>query len=293
MADDDYARILEWTGMIRHWVFDFDSALTCYQQCAAVEPTNSEILVKQAGVKMDEGNADEALELFEKALELNPNGAPDALLHRANLYMLQQKPVEAKADLLECIKIRPDHILARLRLAAICTAVADVTTANSYLDEAEEIDPRSSDIFSYRGEIAFTQGDFVEAKKFFDQAIELEPNNPTPYVNLALAILNTPPTQEPGQTTPPMPDTKTAIKYFEKAIEVDPMFHAAYVQLGQLKLGTASDLNTGREVLELYDQALHHCRSPEEIKDLCNMKTLTEAQVDAAARLGMETFSMQ
>ena len=43
---------------------------------------------------MDSGKLDEAMELFKQALELDP-GAADALLHRANLYMLQNKPNEA------------------------------------------------------------------------------------------------------------------------------------------------------------------------------------------------------
>jgi Tfp pilus assembly protein PilF len=39
--------------------------------------------VKQAGVAMDASDHEAALELFEKALEIDPD-AIDALLHRAN-----------------------------------------------------------------------------------------------------------------------------------------------------------------------------------------------------------------
>jgi hypothetical protein len=40
-------------------------------------------------------------------------------------------------------------------------------------------------------------GKFAQAKEQFEKAMKLEPKNPTPYVNAALAELNTPP--QPGQ----------------------------------------------------------------------------------------------
>lgn len=130
------------------------------------------------------------------------------------------------------------------------------------------------------------KGEMEDARRQFEKAIELEPINPTPYVNTAMAILNTPPPN--GQ----MPDAQAVMRHLEKAIEVDPSFMAAYIQLGQLKLGTATDLEAARKVVELYDQALENCRSPEEIKEVCSMRILAVAQVDAASLLQMETFQM-
>lgn len=235
---------------------------------------------------MDGAKYEEALKLFDSALSIDP-GAADAHLHRANLQMLQQKAEEAKQDLEKCIKLRPDHILARLRLASIYTAMNDVAGATKQLESAEKLDPNSSEVQSYYGEIAFTKGELDEAQEYFKKAIELAPKNPTPYVNAALTVLNTPP--PPGQ----IPDTGEAIRLLEKAIEVDPQFHAAYVQLGQLKLGTALTLSAAQEVVDLYDKGLQYCRTADELKDLCSMRLLTVAQVEAASQLKMETFNMQ
>merc|ERR1712194_7079 len=79
----------------------------------------------------------------------------------------------------------------------------------------------------------------------------------------------------------------------EKAIEVDPMMHVAYVQLGQMKLSMATDLSKAKEVVDLYDKGLEYCRTPEELKDICSMRILTIAQIDAAGALKMETLNMQ
>lgn len=236
---------------------------------------------------MDASKQDEALKLFAKALEIDPD-AVDALLHRANLRMLQAKLDEAQADLERCVELRPDHVLAHLRLAAVLTSKNDPAGAKKHLEMAERADPDSSEVQSYRGELCFTQNDFETAKTFFEKATKLEPKNPTPYVNSALAVLNTPP--EPSQQ---LGMALEACALLQKAIDVDPQFQAAYVQLGQLKLGMAADLTSARDVVELYEKGLGYCRTKEEMKELCSMKILTQAQVDAAAALKMESFSMQ
>eukprot|EP00934_Nitzschia_sp_Nitz4_P007309 Nitzschia sp. Nitz4//scaffold51_size120721//48291//50340//NITZ4_003725-RA/size120721-processed-gene-0.122-mRNA-1//1//CDS//3329553856//7299//frame0 len=290
MKDDDYPRLLEWVGMVKHWTYDLEAAMACYQECSELEPLNfrrqAEVLVKKAGVAMDDNKHEQALKLFDKALIIDPNAA-DALLHRANLRMLQTKLDEAQVDLERCLELRPNHVLARLRLVAILTSKQDINGAKKHLTKAERVDPKSSEVQSYRGELLFTQNEFAEAKQLFDKAIKLEPKNPLPYVNAALAVLNTPP--QPGKQ---MEMAAEAIALLEKAISVDPQFQAAYVQLGQLKLGMASDLTSAREVLALYEKGLSYCRKKEEMKDLCSMKLLTQAQVDAASMLKMETFSM-
>jgi hypothetical protein len=46
-------------------------------------------------------------------------------------------------------------------------------------------------------------------------------------------------------------------------------------------------------VIALYDQGLSNCRSPEEVKELCSMRALAVAQVEAAQMLKMEVFNLQ
>ncbi|MGK3734412.1 MAG: tetratricopeptide (TPR) repeat protein [Bacillariaceae sp.] len=40
MKEDDYARLLEWAGMIKHWAYELDAAIDCYRKCAELEPIN-------------------------------------------------------------------------------------------------------------------------------------------------------------------------------------------------------------------------------------------------------------
>jgi len=285
LEGDTHARILEWVGTCRHLRYDLEGAAKCYEACADLEPTNSELLVKRAGVYMDGGKLEEGLALFDTALGLDPNAA-DALLHRANLRMIQQKPAEAKDDLDRCLELCPDHILAWLRLATVLMATDDLPGARKCLDRAGNIDPQSSEVHSYRGEMLFASGEYVEARAEFDRAIECDARNPTPYVNAALAVMNTPTSGGP-------PNISESIRLLEKAIEIDPQFQTAYIHLGQLKLSMATDLTTAKEVVALYDKGLDYCRTAEELKDIVSMRILTVAQVDAASMLKMDTLNMQ
>lgn len=48
LPNDDYARILEWTGMARHWIYDLQGSIKCYQRCAELEPLNVSIVLTEA-----------------------------------------------------------------------------------------------------------------------------------------------------------------------------------------------------------------------------------------------------
>ena len=110
------------------------------------------------------------------------------------------------------VRLHPNHVMARLRLASILEAAQDFDNAKRQLDAAERVEPNSSEVQSYRGELHFTQNEMDEARLQFEKAMKLEPNNPTPYVNAAMAILNTPLTA-PGQSM----DAKAAILLLECA----------------------------------------------------------------------------
>mmetsp|Transcript_9363 Transcript_9363/g.13874 ORF Transcript_9363/g.13874 Transcript_9363/m.13874 type:complete len:700 (-) Transcript_9363:23-2122(-) len=283
--DEDYPRLLEWAGLCRHLRYDLDGALDCYDKCSDLEPTNTEILVKRAGVKMDAGKVDAAVELFQTALALEPD-ATDALLHRSNLHMMQGKTEESKSDLERCVALKPDFTLAYLRLATVHMATNDIDNAMNALESAGKLDPNSSDVHSYRGELYFAKGQLEDAKEEFEKAMENDPNNPNAFVNAALVVLNTP-------SSSGMPDVQEGIRLLNQAIKIDPQFHAAYVHLGQLKLSMATNLSDARDVVALYDKGIKECRTKEEAKDICSMRILAVAQVEAASALNMETLNMQ
>ena len=125
----------------------------------------------------------------------------------------------------------------------------DVNDTKLSLERAEKVDPQSSEVNSYRGQLEFEQGQMEEAPVAFHRAIACDGGNPTPYVNTALAVTNTPTPRGP-------PGVSEAIRLPEKAIEVDSQFQTAYIHFGQLSLSMATDLSTAQEVIALYYKGL-------------------------------------
>ena len=46
LPDDDYARILEWTGMVRHWIYDLEGSKMCFTKCAEIEKGNVSAIIR-------------------------------------------------------------------------------------------------------------------------------------------------------------------------------------------------------------------------------------------------------
>ncbi|GMI17304.1 hypothetical protein TrLO_g676 [Triparma laevis f. longispina] len=284
-----YCDLLEWDGVCKHLSYDMSGATVAYEKALeACDDSNGakkcELMVRCAGIKMDEGEIPTAEKWFEKALALDPN-FPDALLHRSNLYMLQRNLEKATADIEKCLQLKPDFLSAQLRQATLFMHSNDAQKALKCLDVADKLSPKSSDIQIYRGELFFTMSDVDKALECFEKAMDYDKSNPNAYVNAALAIMN----KQPAMGQPP--DIPRAMTLLEKGLEIDPQFQGAYIHLGQLKLTMAKELSDCVEVIDLYTQGLNQCRTKDEMADLVKMQIMAEAQHEAAMLLKMVTLS--
>ena len=153
--------------------------------------------------------------------------------------------------------------------------------ATECLAKAENLQPKSSDVQIYRGELAFTQGDIPGALLCFEKALEFNSTNPNAYVNAALAILN----HQNADGSPP--DFFRARDLLEKGVEIDPQFQGAYSHLGQLNLTLARDIGECRAVVDLYDKGMNHTKTEAELKELLRMRIMAQAQYEAAKELGI------
>jgi len=283
-----YLDLVEWLGVCKHLSWDMNGARDYYNECLAAEPENVEVLVKAAGVQMDGGNLEEAKRLFDMALAVDKN-SPDALLHRANLHMLNRDLDSSFADLEKCLKSNPTFLTAHLRLATVHMHRGDQAGATKSLAIASKYAPHSSDVHSYWGELTFQNNEIDKAIEMFEKAIECEPLNPTPYCNLALTKFRK--LQETGGD--PIEGTPEVIKLFERSFEVDPMCTASYLHLGQLKLSLAKTASDVDYVIELYERGIVRSRMEDEILDLLQALIMAKAQKRAAELLRMEVFDMK
>jgi tetratricopeptide (TPR) repeat protein/glycosyltransferase involved in cell wall biosynthesis len=101
---------------------------------------------------------------------------------------------------------------------------ADFETADTYLAEAERLDPQSTRVLKARGAVLLAQMKPAQAMSFFDRALEVEPNEPKLLAGRGMCDLL--------QNRP-----DKAVFFFERALEIEPDYLVALYQLLECAYG--------------------------------------------------------
>ncbi len=140
--------------------------------------------IKESQKLVEKGNFSEdnseKIELFTKAIELNPNNT-DAYIGRGVSYHNLDKIEEARKDFLKLIKLIPNHYYPQYIAALTYMSDKNYENALTHLNAAIEINPHQSESLMRRGFIYHTLGDDTLAKKDFDNAIKYSSNDYSTY----------------------------------------------------------------------------------------------------------------
>ncbi len=187
------------------------------EKALEIDPNTVRAYTVKAMIYLTDKNWEKSKEYFEKAIALNPN---DATAHHHFAFYFKGKP---NRD----IKNYFDQINIAQRLDPFSVPINDelinTLLINGKIEEAEEHFNKVSYIFTDKRKklckqkiinkkcemICLEKKDRTEAIKFYQEAIEEEPNNSFLYRELAIAydaILN---------------DDKNAVKYYKKAYQLD------------------------------------------------------------------------
>ncbi len=118
---------------------------------------------------------------------------------------------------LEAVQEAPSKVRPRIQLARS----VDPTRALQALDDAEQVAPESSDVFSEKGRVLLQLGRAPEALAAFGKALALNPSDAKLINNRGAALLAL------GQTSAAEAD-------FERALKKDPCLFDALVNLKRL-----------------------------------------------------------
>ena len=116
----------------------------------------------------------------------NPNDIRSLVMLAKTEFASGKRP-PAEAALQEALKIDPKSTVARLMLAQLYVAGADVPRARTVLDAAIAAAPNNVDVVHSSGLILLDAGLVDEALARFRRATELEPNNATYWLSSARA----------------------------------------------------------------------------------------------------------
>jgi superkiller protein 3 len=214
----------------------------------------------------DQGKYDEAIQAFNKALEIDPKNA-DAWTGKGQALIKQEKYNDAIQAFDRSLEIDPKNARTWiLEGTAFLFYQGKYDKAVQAFDKALEIDPKNSIAWHFKGRTLFNQEKYSDAIQAFDKALETDPNNVTAW-------------HFKGETLIHQEKYDEAVQAFNKALEIDPKNADAWTGKGQalikqgkhnealLALKTAVEIdpqNTNDIVWCLIGESLYECGNYDE-----------------------------
>jgi len=165
-----------------------------------------------------QGNHDQALAAFNKALEIDPNQTA-GFIKRGNLFADRGHLDRAVADYSAAIKVDPKFALAYLNRGLAFAKRGEFDKVIADTSKALELDPKLGSAYFIRGAAYANRGDKHRAIAEFGQAIRLDPKNPLAHNDRGLAFAD-------------QGEYDRAIADYTAALRLDPKLTLAYINRG-------------------------------------------------------------
>jgi tetratricopeptide (TPR) repeat protein len=195
---------------------DYRSDLSIWTDTVAKCPDNARALGGLGGALLHAGRAAEAIQCYERALQLNPK-LPDYGLGAALLQVGRAA---------EVIPIYERALRLDPNLADVCSdlgnALADVgrvPEAIQYYERALRLEPNHPEAHNNLGAVLYALGRMQEAIQHYQRALQIRPDYPEAEFNLGLALFNTGRLEE-------------AVAAFRAVVQRNPGLVAAWCSLG-------------------------------------------------------------
>ena len=197
-----------------------------------LEPDNTDVAEKLAGLLLAQGKLDECISVVEK-VRLLRSLPPPLLVVLSDAYLKKANLKKAEEGYLLALEGRLDNAGALLGMAQIAQARAETREASLYLSRVGSLlaDSPSPD-FLYRFALIALRSEMSnEAGAALERAVKLRPEEPAYYLALGIVWLR-------------KGDLFEAEKVFRRTIELRPdsqqgQLHLGYVLLNQKKYGEA------------------------------------------------------
>jgi tetratricopeptide (TPR) repeat protein len=213
-------------------------AIEHYQKAIQIDPNYAEAPNNLGAALAAEGRFDEAIENYRKAIQISPNFAY-ALNNLGMALAARGQFDDAIVNYRKAIQISPNFADALDNLGAALTVKGRFDEALGYYRQALAIDPNIAGAQNNLGILLAKQGQITEAIEYYQKAIELNPARAEFYNNLGNLLAT--------QGRP-----AEAIRQFQKALAVEPDYTKAHYNLADIFFAQ------GRwdEAIEHYQQTL-------------------------------------
>jgi tetratricopeptide (TPR) repeat protein len=182
--------------------------ITIWQDCVKKSPQKARPYNNLGVALTDLGNYDEAIEQYQKALQIKPN-YPNALANLGLTLAKQGKVQEGIVQFFKALELKPKDYKTLSNLGVALITQNRYKEAISYLSEALEISPHYAEAHNNLGVALQRQGRVQEAVDRFLFALQLDPEYAEAHNNLGVALADQGQYQE-------------AIVQFSAALEINP-----------------------------------------------------------------------
>ena len=218
--DPNHADTLHLMGLLSLHARQYDHAVEWISRAISQQP-RTDYLTSLGTTLANQGRHDEALKVFDKAVQLKPDDA-DLWRNLGNVLVDVERPTDAILSFQHALKLNPRHWDAankagrllcqseRFEEALACFNLCDELRPNEFqtlfwralalhglkrLEEAladnrraHALDPANPDVCCNIGNVLGSLGRNEEALSWFDRSLELQPNSAATLTNRAVAL---------------------------------------------------------------------------------------------------------
>jgi tetratricopeptide (TPR) repeat protein/tRNA A-37 threonylcarbamoyl transferase component Bud32 len=213
-------------------------AIECYDRALEINPRYAGAWYNKGTALDDLGKYQEAIVCYDEALEINPRYA-EAWSNKGNTLYKLGKFQEAIVCYDEALEINPRYAEAWSNKGVALHGLGKHQEAIACYDKALEINPRLAKIWSNKGNALDDLGKYQEAIDCFDRALEINPRYAEAWYNKGTALDDLGKLQE-------------AIDCYDRALKINPRLAEAWINKGN----TLYKLGKFQDEIACYDRAL-------------------------------------
>jgi predicted O-linked N-acetylglucosamine transferase (SPINDLY family) len=308
-AQPDHADALHLLGIIAYQTGRHDLSVELIRQAIQRNGRNPAYFYNLGNALKDQGNLDEAIAAFRRAIAIKPDWA-DAHLALGNSLNGQGKLDEAIAAYGKAIAVKPDHAMAHSNLGVTLREQGKLDEAISAYQRAIAIEPDYAEAHSNLGSALRAQGKLDEAIVVFRRALAIRPDLAGVHSNLGNALRDQRRLDEAiasyrraivikpdyaeahsnlGNALKDQGKLDEAISAYRKAIAIKPDYAGAHSNLGvallHLKQPEEALASFGRALAVNPDQVYAFSGAVDCVMRLCDWGRRTQFAADVKARV--------
>jgi tetratricopeptide (TPR) repeat protein len=161
-------------------------ARSLYLQALELNTQDAAALRGLAAIARRQQDTDEAIRLMARAIELQP-GNWNSINALGNIYFLNGRYREAAAEYRKVVYLDPQNFIALGNLGSTSLMDGDFEMAKQAIERSIDMEPNPT-ILSNLGIVYYYLGDFDKSVEVHRQVVELTPDLPGSWINLADAL---------------------------------------------------------------------------------------------------------